>query len=646
MRSDKKLGMHRRISRRQFCQGTSVALGASLAPWAYASMDSATAFSGSPEITAGYYPPAKTGLRGSHPGSFETAHGLVFQGKKWDSGVDTGEGRYDLVVVGAGISGLSAAWFYRKARPGARILLLDNHDDFGGHAKRNEFVHEGKTYIGYGGSQSIDTPSSYSPEAMGLLKGIGVETEHFYQAFDRKLYEKYQLQNSFWLDQEHFGVDRLVRGNPLYHGGGEASAEALENFALELTTNETDYKALLNLLTTQTDFLAGKSGAEKIQYLRTLSYDDYLRRYLKLSDYLINIINPLTRSYWGIGTDGISAREALFLGMPGFAGLGVDLHTDDPYIGLEKEEPYIFHFPDGNAGVARLLVRQLVPGVAPGDTMEDEVLASFDYTALDRPQNEVNIRLNSTVVNMMHRGAETGLNSADSVDVRYVKDGQAHDVNARQVIFAGYSALLPHISPEFPADQAEAFATQVKVPLLYANMLVRNWEAFANLGINGVRFPGGLMDSMVLDFPVSMGGYEFAKSPADPMILHWTYVPTVPGKGLDARTQNKIGRGTMLSLSFEDYERAMRNQAADALAAGGFDPARDILAITVNRWPHGYAYEYNELFDPPQYNRYNGPHIAARQPYGRISIAGSDAEAYAYVNAAIDAAWRAVNERL
>jgi spermidine dehydrogenase len=151
---------------------------------------------------------------------------------------------------------------------------------------------------------------------------------------------------------------------------------------------------------------------------------------------------------------------------------------------------------------------------------------------------------------------------------------------------------------------------------------------------------------VALDFPVSMGGYEFAKTPADPMILHWTYVPTDPGKGLDARTQNKLGRGTMLGLSFEDFERAMRNQAADALAGGGFDPARDILAITVNRWPHGYAYEYNELFDPPQYNQYNGPHITARQPYGRISIAGSDSEAYAYVNAAIDAAWRAVNEQL
>jgi spermidine dehydrogenase len=104
------------------------------------------------------------------------------------------------------------------------------------------------------------------------------------------------------------------------------------------------------------------------------------------------------------------------------------------------------------------------------------------------------------------------------------------------------------------------------------------------------------MDSVVLDFPVSLGGYEFARSPADPMILHWTYVPTEPGKGLDARTQNWVGRQKMLGLAFEDYERAMRSQAP-ALSAGGFDPAGDILAITVNRWPHGYAYEYNDLLD-------------------------------------------------
>lgn len=640
MPSAKELGMYRRISRRQFCQGTSVAIGASLAPWAVAGD-----FSGSPEVVAGYYPPAKTGLRGAHPGSFETAHALAHQGVRWNSGTDTGEGRYDLVIVGAGISGLASAWFFRQQRPNARILLLDNHDDFGGHAKRNEFTHGGKTFIGYGGSQSIDTPSSYSPEAMGLLKSVGVDIQKFYTAFNGDMYKDLKLESSVWLDREHFGVDRLVRGNVLGWGAGEESPEVLEKYAREITTNETDYQALLNLLTTHEDFLAGQTPAEKVATLRSMSYDDYLRRYFAFSPYLIGLINPGTRGLWGVGTDAISAREAMFLGKPGFAGLGVDLLKDDPYHGVEKDEPYIFHFPDGNAGIARLIVRQLVPGVAPGDSMEDIVTAPFNYTALDQPGNEVKVRLNSTVVQLLHRDVgKGGLADATSVDVRYVKNGQACDVNARRVIFAGYSAMLPYISPEFPALQAEAFATQVKVPLLYANMLVRNWEAFAKLGINSVRYPGGLMESMVLDFPVSLGSYEFARSPADPMILHFTYVPTEPGKGLDARTQNKIGRGKMLGLTFEDYEHAMRSQAAAALAAGGFDPADDILAITVNRWPHGYAYEYNDLYDPPEYNRYKGPHLTARQPYGLIAIAGSDSEAFAYVNGAIDAAWRAVQE--
>jgi len=634
MESDKELGMDRRISRRQFCQGTSVALGASLAPWAHAGE-----FNGSPEITAGYYPPAKTGLRGAHVGSFETAHALAHQGQRWNEGIDTGEGKFDLVIVGAGISGLSSAWFYLQQRPGARILVLDNHDDFGGHAKRNEFSHDGKTIIGYGGSQSIDGPATYSPEAIGLLKAVGVDTEQFYQFFDREFYKKLGLQSGFWLDQEHFGVNRLVLGNPLYRWGEKMSQEELEHFARELTTNETDYLALLNLLTTQKDFLAGKSPAEKVGYLRSLSYDDYLRRYLDASDYLIRIVNPLPKGLWGIGTDGISAREAMNLGLPGFGGLGVDLAKDDPYQKPEKDEPYIFHFPDGNAGLVRLLVRQLVPGAAAGNSMTDIVEAKFDYSALDRADHALKIRLNSTVVQLREGGS-------GSVNVRYVKNGEAHDVVAAEVIYAGYSAMLPYVCPDFPPAQAEAFSSLVKIPLLYANMLVRNWEAFAKLGVNSIRFPGGLMDSVSLDFPVSMGGYEFSHTPADPIVLHWGYVPTDPGKGLDARAQNRLGRHTMLGVTFEDYERAMRQQATDALAAGGFDPAEDILAITVNRWPHGYAWEYNELIDPPDFNRYKGPHIIARQPFGHISIAGSDAEAFAYVNGAIDSAWRAVQERL
>jgi spermidine dehydrogenase len=637
---DKKLGLDRPISRRQFCQGTAVSLGASLLPWAYANSKD---FTGSPEISSSYYPPALEGLRGAHVGAFEVAHGVVREGKRWASGIDTGEGEFDLVIVGAGISGLSAAFFYRQNFPEARILILENHDDFGGHAKRNEYTADGRTMIGYGGSQSIDTPSSYSPQAIGLLRDLGVDVQKFYTAFDRKLYQG--LETGWWLD-ESFGSAHMVRNIPIgWYAKGEQTPEQLRQFAESVSSNSADADCWVRILTTKEDFLAGKPPLEKVAYLRSISYTDYLARHMGASEEVLRLFYPLTSSLWGCGLDALSAREAMDLGFPGFDGLGVDPEKDDPFYKFEEDEPYIFHFPDGNASIARLLVRNLVPESAPGSTMEDVVTAKFDYTALDQPQNPVKIRLNATVVHMQHMGGEA-LTSASSVGVRYVKAGVAHDVRAKQVIFAGYSAMLPHICPEFPTAQAQAFATQVKIPLLYANMLVRNRQPFEKLGLNSIRFPGGLMDSVVLDFPVSLGDYRFNSSSDEPAILHWTYVPIDPGKGMDARTQNRLGRHRMLELTFEDYERAMRQQAADALAGGGFDPARDILGITVNRWPHGYAYEYNDLYDPPAWNRYQGPHIEARQPFGRISIAGSDAEAFAYVNGAIDAAWRAVKERI
>ena len=177
--TDRELGMKRPITRRDFLNGVSVAVGGTLLTSPLARAMGLAQEAGAP------YPPSLTGMRGSHDGSWEAAHALR-DGESFDDAVDTGE-RYDLVVVGGGISGLAAAYFYREAAGmDARILVLDNHDDFGGHAKRNEFTHEGRTFIGYGGTQSIDTPSAYSAEAIGLLRKLDIDTQKFYQAFDRE----------------------------------------------------------------------------------------------------------------------------------------------------------------------------------------------------------------------------------------------------------------------------------------------------------------------------------------------------------------------------------------------------------------------------------------------------------------------------
>ena len=181
----------------------------------------------------------------------------------------------------------------------------------------------------------------------------------------------------------------------------------------------------------------------------------------------------------------------------------------------------------------------------------------------------------------------------------------------------------------------------MKVPLVYTNVVIRDWTSFDKLRVHSVQCPGSYYNDVTLDFPVSMGGYHFPAKPEDPCVIHLEYVPCKAG--LSAREQQKAGREILFQTKFETFERNLRDQLGRILSLGGFDPARDIQAITVNRWPHGYAYEYNSLYDP-DWPENQQPCVIGRQPFGRIHIANSDAEALAYTNAAIDQAHRAVGK--
>ena len=184
-----------------------------------------------------------------------------------------------------------------------------------------------------------------------------------------------------------------------------------------------------------------------------------------------------------------------------------------------------------------------------------------------------------------------------------------------------------------------------KIPLVYVNVALKNWRAFAAAGRHRLYSPGSFYDLAMLDFPVSIGDYRFSASPDEPILLHLHHIPIAPGEGLDEKDQHRAGRRALYALSYDDFEDAIVGQLSGMLGPYGFDAERDIAAITVNRWPHGYAYEYNELFDGPDWSPENGPHLAARAKIGRISFANSDTSAYAYVNGAFDAAIRAVDEQ-
>jgi spermidine dehydrogenase len=270
--------------------------------------------------------------------------------------------------------------------------------------------------------------------------------------------------------------------------------------------------------------------------------------------------------------------------------------------------------------------------------MEDIVTAQADYSKLDRSQSPVRVRLSSTAVRVKHDGDPA---SAREVDVAYIQRGKLFQARGRACVLACYNSMVPYLCPELPSAQKEALVYGVKTPLIYSHVAIRNWTAFHKLGVFQIAAPGSYHVYAAVDFPVSIGDYKFPRDPEEPMVVFMVRTPCQPG--LTEREQHRIGRVELYDVPFETMERNIRDQLARMLGGGGFDPARDIEGITVGRWAHGYAYGYNSLFDPP-FAEGQEPHVIGRKPFGRIAIANSDAGAIAYLDTAIDQAYRAVQE--
>ncbi|MEM9531495.1 MAG: NAD(P)-binding protein [Pseudomonadota bacterium] len=595
--------MSSRITRRDFLNGVAIAVAGSLSPL---ELQAAAA-----------YPPARLGLRGAHPGSFEVAHGLR-DGASWEER-DIGE-EYDLVVVGAGISGLAAAYFYQRDGGGS-TLLLDNHDDFGGHAKRNEFSVDGRQLIGFGGTMLVEAPGDYPQVAADLIAELGVDTERLHQAFDQQLYQ--DLSRGTFLDRRAFGRDHLAVG-PL--------GEVLKDLPVPDAARE----ELKRLAANDRHYLNDMSRAEQIAYLDQTTYEAYLRDRAGIGAEARRVISALPRGVWAIGIDALPARTAWSSGYPGFGDLELDA---EPYSAYDDR---LFHFPDGNASIARLLVRRMIPRVAPGSSMDDIVTARFDYAQLDQPNAPVRLRLNSTVVRVRHEKETTG-----PVRVTYVRDGRAHTVKARRVVLACYHAMVPALCPELPAPQQGHLRSCLRAPLVYTNVAIRNWRAFAKLGLRRADCPASYFHNVMLDFPVSLGDYRFAASPDEPILLHLNRVPGQPG--LSAAAQFAAGKRELLETPFSTFEHHVRDQLGRMLGSAGFDPDRDIAAITVNRWPHGYAYGYDRksgqvAFEPSRWPEARHSWRGASTRFGQISFAGTDAASNAMTEAAIEEAYRAVQD--
>ena len=640
---DRGLGMDRNITRRDFVNGVSVAVGGAMALPARlraAGVSQAHA----PEKATDYYPPARTGMRGSHPGSFEAAH-AARDGVTWDDAEDTGE-TYDLIVVGAGLSGLAAAYFFRKATsPDARVLILENHDDFGGHARRNEFEHDGQVLLVTGGTSYMVTPERYPLAAREMLQDIGVELDHPTNNVHRGMFRELGLEPAVFFGKESFGKDVLVNGSV---------RRPTEEFLAKTPLTEPIRRDLLRLWNDRRDYLPGLSRAEKIQRLQRISYRDYLLDVVQVHPDVL----PLVGGVWCLGADTSSAWFALYRGLPGFQGLGFEVPPESP--AHPDHDTTDVYFPAGNSDIARMIVRSLIPAALPAGSMASVELRRTNYSKLDEPHQPVRLRLNSAAVRAQHVGDPPQVLSSDSreTEITYVRGGKAYRVRGKGCVLACYHTMIPHLCPELPSEQKEALSLAARAVNMSTNVLVRDWRALEELGVSSVSCPGSFYSAIRPRAPITLGTYDPPRTPADPIVVSLgagggvlSWEPMVRGlrrgepipPGTPVRDQMRAVRQALLETSFEDFERRIRDQMARVLSPAGFDPARDIEAITVNRWPHGYALATNTLFDPESPPG-EEPWKVASQPFGRITIANTDASGIDLTQTAFDEAHRAVGE--
>lgn len=616
------------MTRRDFINGMAVAVVAGMTPLEILARDGKSP----------YYPPLWQNLVGSDDDSYFFAHALR-DGEQYDFTKIPIQEHYDVVIIGAGISGLSAACLLHDKHKSAKSLILDNHKDFGGHARRNEFATPYGKILTYGGSESLQSPKTlYSKQVVRFLHSLNVDIDTLAKCFDQDFYPDLGLSRGVFFNKKNFGVSKLVSGDPRViiddsirqeRNNARSFAELIGDFPMP----KADRKALLELFTKPKDYLQGLSKKQKRDYLARTSYKQFLQDKVKLSPLALSFFEGVSDDFMALGIDMISCELAQECVLPGFEAI---VPANDIF-----EEPYIHHFPDGNASIARLMVKRLIPHIATcGNTPEEVLLARFDYSKLDLPKNISRIRLQSTALDVR--------NVAGGVEIVYgcKRTNKLYKVFAKKAIMANYNAMIPYIVKELQEEQKSALSQCVKTSLIYTKVLLSNWECFTKLGIHDIYAPKSFYVNTKLDFPVDMGAYKHPRDPKKPICLHLIGSPLwLNPKEIDttltARDLSRLTRHALLETPFSTLEQMTLSHLQEIFGQAGFKKS-DVLGITLNRWGHCYAYNYNSLFDTPKQSK--ATIKAARKVCGNIAIANSDANWDAFLHTAIEQAMRALSD--
>jgi spermidine dehydrogenase len=618
------LGLSSAIPRRDFLQGVAVAIG-SLATSCGRGAASDRALRMGP--IAAPLGPAPAGFE-RYQGQDHAQMGLGHRVRDRkvdaadDAALETGE-RYDLVVIGAGIAGLAAALTFTRERNG-RVLIVDTAGGVGGHAVRNTFEHEGERFVAHGGATGLEDPEDAPSDARALLKGVGVTEELLRSLRDDGHRARHGLRSGLYLPPRVHpsATAGLVTG---------VHVRPWSKLLADASLDDDARRELITFFTTARDPYEELSAAARRDAQSKLSWADFIRRHLGLGDLAVKVADLFAADLVGLGADAVSVAGARAAGIP--------IASDGPWpIGRDEDEDDA-RFPDGNHTIARCLLAAMRPDAldgydAGGQTPDAAFHATLRDDALDDPRADVRVRLRTMATAVRHVDGERAV----EVELRGL-DGGARRVRAGAVVIAGYGRVARRIVTDLPSAQREALLSQRKTSLLYVNVLLRRWEPMKAAGVWRVYTPAGFASSMQLADAFRMGGYRPRAEPDTPTVLSIYKQLYRPGAPLDE--QLAAGRLALETTPFETWERQLREELQLIFGPHGFEAARDVLAITINRWGHGYAFAAEPREDGATAA---GEHRRAREPLGRIAFAGSDAAGEPWLQAAVHHGIRAARE--
>ena len=638
------------ISRRDFVGGTligsGVALLTALAPrWA-------TAKGGTnlpPEFPQSIAAPLNTldaswtgpGGVGSYATANGNTHDVVnaahtFRNRDFDAQLAnakaTGE-HFDLVIVGAGFAGISAAYTYLKSQPDARILILENHAMFGGEARQNEFEVDGYRLWGPQGSNGAVWPLD-GAKKIGMYSDLWGELD-----LPTELEWQEATNSDLKIPKDIYSPMHLTWEETDLGWFHEETGMAVNPWSNRFRDVPLDDKTKNDLIWMEL-YRQPQEREDWAQWLDSMTYKEFMKNEMGIdNEFIDEYLNPFAAAMGcGLGTDVISAYQAFNFIQPGVNQYGRQFGIGDP-----TDYVYLASFPGGNTGILRHLVHRIIPDVfGDAESLTEIISNPVNFAALDGAEQAVKMRLSSLVVNVHHEGPAE---SAEKVQITYLNDEKMHRVTADRVVMAGQQHLNKRVVTDLPESYRAAMDEFKHSPMLTVSVALRNWKFMDNMGVASVRWFGdnmggwftSLRKQMVLD-----GEEPMPLDPEKPTVL--TLYNSFCTPGLPLHEQTVAARMQLFSLSYADVENEIRSQFTKMFGPGGFDADRDIAGITLNRQGHAYivtppGFFFGKDGNPP-------PSDVIRQPHGRIAFAHSELMGYQMWEGAAHEGERAAKQML